>query len=117
MIFSSVFFVWIFLPTVIALYYVSSLIFRNDLENKIKANNVLLLIASLVFYGLGGYRYLFLLLAVLLINYFGARVAGKGIRTAMIITVMADIGLLSVFKFADTFTDINIELVIIFVKV
>ncbi|MBO4844775.1 MAG: MBOAT family protein [Lachnospiraceae bacterium] len=114
MIFSSVFFVWIFLPTVIALYYVSSLIFRNDPENKIKANNVLLLIASLVFYGLGGYRYLFLLLAVLLINYFGARVAGKGIRTAMIITVMADIGLLSVFKFADTFTEIILPLGISF---
>ena len=85
MIFSSVFFLWIFLPTVIALYYISSLIFKNDPENQIKANNVLLLIASLVFYGLGGYRYLFLLLAVLFINFFGGKIAGKGKRAAMII--------------------------------
>lgn len=114
MIFSSVFFVWIFLPSVIALYYISSLILRNDPENRIKANNVLLLIASFVFYGLGGYRYLFLLLAVLLINYFGGIAAGKGIRTAMIVTVIADIGMLSVFKFADTFTEIILPLGISF---
>ncbi|MBR3635316.1 MAG: MBOAT family protein, partial [Lachnospiraceae bacterium] len=114
MIFSSVFFVWIFLPSVIALYYISSLILRNDPENRIKANNVLLLIASFVFYGLGGYRYLFLLLAVLLINYFGGIAAGKGIRTAMIVTVIADIGMLSVFKLADTFTEIILPLGISF---
>ena len=114
MIFSSVFFLWIFLPTVIALYYISSLMFKNDPENQIKANNVLLLIASLVFYGLGGYRYLFLLLAVLFINFFGGKIAGKGKRAAMIITVIADIGMLSVFKFADTFTEIILPLGISF---
>ena len=77
MVFSSVFFVWIFLPIVLFLYYLSSFVFRNDDEKRIKASNLLLLAASILFYGLGGYRYLFLLLLVLVINFFGGIVIGK----------------------------------------
>ena len=114
MIFSSVFFLWVFLPTVVLLYFTSSLLYRNDPQNRIKANNVLLLLASFVFYGLGGYRYLLLLFAVLIINYAGGLLIDKGIRPALFITIILDIGLLSFFKFADTFTDIILPLGISF---
>ena len=114
MIFSSVFFLWIFLPTVLLLYFLSSLLFRNDPQNRIKANNILLLIASFVFYGLGGYRYLLLLFAVLIINFVGGLLIDKGIKPALFITMILDISLLSFFKFADTFTDIILPLGISF---
>ena len=114
MIFSSVFFLWIFLPTVLLLYFLSSLLFRNDPQNRIKANNILLLIASFVFYGLGGYRYLLLLFAVLIINFVGGLLIDKGIKPALFITIILDISLLSFFKFADTFTDIILPLGISF---
>ena len=114
MIFSSVFFLWIFLPTVLLLYFLSSLLFRNDPQNRIKANNILLLIASFVFYGLGGYRYLLLLFAVLIINFVGGLLIDNGIKPALFITIILDISLLSFFKFADTFTDIILPLGISF---
>lgn len=114
MIFSSVFFLWIFLPTVLLLYFLSSLLFRNDPQNRIKANNILLLIASFVFYGLGGYRYLLLLFAVLIINFVGGLLIDKGIKPALFVTIILDISLLSFFKFADTFTDIILPLGISF---
>ena len=114
MIFSSVFFLWIFLPTVLLLYFLSSLLFRNDPQNRIKANNTLLLIASFVFYGLGGYRYLLLLFAVLIINFVGGLLIDKGIKPALFVTILLDIALLSFFKFADTFTDIILPLGISF---
>ena len=114
MVFSSVFFVWIFLPIVLFLYYLSSFVFRNDDEKRIKASNLLLLAASILFYGLGGYRYLFLLLLVLVINFFGGIVIGKGFRIVLIPTVALDIAILSFFKFSDTFTDIVLPLGISF---
>ena len=114
MVFSSVFFVWIFLPIVLFLYYLSSFVFRNDDEKRIKASNLLLLAASILFYGLGGYRYLFLLLFVLVINFFGGIVIGKGFRIVLIPTVALDIAILSFFKFSDTFTDIVLPLGISF---
>jgi alginate O-acetyltransferase complex protein AlgI len=114
MIFSSVFFLWVFLPAVLILYFLSSLLYRNDPENRIKANNILLLIASFAFYGLGGYRYLLLLFAVLIINYAGGLLIDKGIKPALFVTILLDIGLLSFFKFADTFTDIILPLGISF---
>ncbi|MBP5744987.1 MAG: MBOAT family protein, partial [Lachnospiraceae bacterium] len=114
MIFSSVFFLWIFLPTVLLLYFLSSLLFRNDPQNRIKANNILLLIASFVFYGLGGYRYLLLLFAVHIINFVGGLLIDKGIKPALFVTILLDIALLSFFKFADTFTDIILPLGISF---
>ncbi len=114
MVFSSVFFIWIFLPVVLLLYYGSGLLFKNDHEKRIKAGNILLLIASLIFYGLGGYRYLLLLFAVLIINYCGGIAIGRGIRIALVFTAAADVGILLFFKFADTFTDIILPLGISF---
>lgn len=114
MIFSSVFFLWIFLPVLLTLYFGCCRLFRNDPENRIKTTNILLLIASLIFYGLGGYRYLLILIGVLIINYLGGIAVGNGKKSALIITVILDIGLLSFFKAADTLTDIILPLGISF---
>ena len=60
MVFSSMVFLWIFLPVVIVL----SLLTRN-----IKAQNIMLLVASLIFYAWGEPTYIFLLLASVIMNW------------------------------------------------
>lgn len=60
MVFSSMVFLWIFLPVVFLL----SLLIRN-----IKAQNILLLIASLIFYAWGEPTYIILLLASVVMNW------------------------------------------------
>ena len=54
MVFSSVFFIWIFLPIVLLVYYGAYLFCRKNPENQIKADNIILLLASLTLFELGG---------------------------------------------------------------
>ena len=60
MLFSSIVFLFTFLPVVLILYYLLPVRFRN----------VILLLASLVFYAWGEPVYLFLMLLSILFNYF-----------------------------------------------
>ncbi len=60
MLFSSIVFLFTFLPAVVILYYLLPVRFRN----------VILLLASLVFYAWGEPVYLFLMLLSILFNYF-----------------------------------------------
>lgn len=59
MVFSSIIFLCIFLPIMLIGYYVLPK----------KAKNIWLLIGSLVFYAWGGVKYIFFLLASVVINY------------------------------------------------
>ena len=61
MLFSSMTFIFIFLPIVIALYF----IFK-------KFRNLILLLASILFYAWGEPKYVVILLLTVLIDYFGA---------------------------------------------
>lgn len=63
MLFSSTVFLWLFLPTVVVLYYVS----HRFLETI--WSNVLLLIASLFFYAWGEPIYVLLMLFSIALNY------------------------------------------------
>ena len=71
MVFSSVIFLNIFFPIVLVIYYTVSRLTDRDATRTRRAKNITLLLASIAFYGAGGYKYLLLLGAVLLINYFG----------------------------------------------
>ena len=107
MIFSSVLFNWIFLPVTLGMYYLVAVQPWRKEETAQRAKNLVLLIASLVFYGLGGYRYLLILSAVLVINYAAgiliARLKGKAPGIVMLFSVVADIGILFVFKYLNIF--------------
>lgn len=59
MVFSSLIFTFLFLPVVIFLYYIA-----ND-----KYKNIILLIASLIFYAYGEHRAILLMLISILVNY------------------------------------------------
>lgn len=67
MLFSSMIFLWVFLPMILILYFF--------IDNKYR--NGLLLIASLIFYAWGEPRYILLMISSILINYFFALMINK----------------------------------------
>ena len=93
MVFSSLVFLWLFLPIVLILYYVAKPVYRN----------VLLLVASLFFYAWGEPIYLSVMVISILINYVcGQLVAPVGKdknKTALVIGVIINLSFLGVFKY------------------
>lgn len=92
MLFSSVTFLFIFLPIVVGIYYL--------LPSKV--HNAFLLITSIIFYAWGEPRYLPIIFIIILINYFGALLIARYEQKAkfwMILTVVANIGTLVYFKY------------------
>ena len=98
MIFSSNVFLFLYLPVVLVLYYISSRRFRN----------AVLLFWSLIFYGWGEPVYLLLMVATILINYlFGiwiqhCRASSKPAADKMVLAaaVTANLLILGFFKYA-----------------
>ena len=104
MLFSSIPFLYYFLPCVLILYHIVPKRFRNGA----------LLLASLVFYGWGEPKYVFLMIGVILLNYaagillgkFGQTKAGKTVLwTALVICI----GTLAFFKFSNIAWPIGIS--------
>lgn len=99
MLFPSQEFLFVFLPAVLAVYY---LFLRNTAE----AKNFFLLLASLFFYAWGEPDSLFLLLAVILLNWlFGVaadRFRGnrKALRTVLAVMALTDLGILGWYKYS-----------------
>lgn len=95
MLFSSLVFVWYFLPAVFLLYHL--------LPWK-KGKNLVLLLASLFFYAWGEPKLILLMLASICINFlFGLaldRAEGKGERRILLLfCLLVDLGLLGYFKY------------------
>ena len=89
MVFSSVVFLFYFLPAFFLLYYL------------LPWKNTVLLLASLLFYAWGEPRYLPLLLFVIVLNYgFGLIVGeGRSKRALLAIGLVANLGVLAYFKY------------------
>ena len=98
-VFSSVTFLFVFLPLLLAAYYL--------LPVKARAwRNGVLLGFSLFFYGYGGPRFLLLMLLSIAVNYVGALWAAPGRRHAkavMVLTTAVNLALLGWFKYAGFF--------------
>ena len=96
MVFSSNIFLFVYLPIVLAVYYLVPGKYRN----------AVLFVVSLVFYGWGEPVYLLLMAAVILLNYAcGARIAalkrqGRPARRALALSVVLNLGILTYFKYA-----------------
>lgn len=94
MVFSSLEFLCIFLPAVFLLY--------TAIPN-LKARNLLLIIASLIFYAYGEIVYVFLMIFSSILNYACARwVAAKPdkmSKPALVTAVVVNLGILGVFKY------------------
>ena len=100
MVFSSIPFLFYFLPAVLILYFL--------VPRKLK--NAVLLLSSLVFYGWGEPKYLILMVFSILLFFFCGLAIGKcqshGAKKAwLIISVVISLTLLGIFKYADFFID------------
>ena len=101
MVFSSTVFICIFLPVVLGGYYILPQRWRN----------LFLLIASLVFYAWGEPKYVLLMVFSIAVNYVfgllmaGAHTSGRSKKLLLTLSVMIDLGLLGVFKYADFVVD------------
>lgn len=105
MVFSSTVFLFLFLPVVLALYY-------NPFIKKRGYRNVVLLLASLVFYGWGEPVFLFLMLLSIVLNWaFGLAIDKRdthaGRKFWLVISVIFNVGLMFIFKYL-TFVTKNI---------
>ena len=92
MLFSTMTFVFMFLPVVLLLYLVS----KKELHNPI------LLIASIIFYAWGEPRYLAIMLLTIIINWAGAIAVDrfkKFAKFTLAATILADLGFLIYFKY------------------
>lgn len=96
MVFNSLTFLCIFLPVVLALYY---------LLPTLRIRNILLIAVSLLFYAYGEPVYVLLMIASIIINYIFGRLLGtenkKRRQWILAIAVVINIGLLVVFKYLD----------------
>lgn len=101
MVFSSLTFLYIFLPLCLVAYF---------LTGKIKVRNFILLLFSLVFYAWGEPKYIFLMLAVTAVDYTAGLLIEKfrgtvKAKASLILAVVLTLSVLGVFKYADFFAD------------
>lgn len=104
MVFSSTIFLCVYLPLVLLGYYICPK----------KGRNLFLLIVSLVFYAWGEPKYVFLMIFSILVNYIFGRLMDKNrenkkrLKLMLVLSVVIDLGLLSVFKYTDfIITNVN----------
>ena len=119
MLFSSIPFLYYFLPAVIICYFLISklvgLAFKSQGEEKsyrasIFTKNLILLLFSLLFYGWGEPVYVFLMIGSILMFWLCGLAIGKATtkrwkRIWLIVSVVLSLSALGVFKYADFFID------------
>ena len=105
MLFSSMVFIWVFLPIVIIGYYIIDHLPFADPDSRMSVKNYFLLGASLFFYAWGGIYYLLIMISSIVVNFFGGKYISlfwddeKKKKKILIITIIIDLGLLFVFKY------------------
>lgn len=103
MLFSSITFLFTFLPCVILIYYISPKSIRN----------FILMLFSMIFYAWGEPKYIFVMLASIIVgygmglltDYYKKKDRDKTARLAMIISVLVNLGILFFFKYIGFFTE------------
>ena len=98
MLFSSIPFLYYFLPMVLAVYFLAPR----------KTKNTVLLVSSLIFYGWGEPKLLFLMVFTIVLFYFcglaiGARPSARWKKAWLLVSVVISLALLGIFKYADFF--------------
>ena len=99
MLFSSMIFLWLFLPLVFCSYYLIDKRFKN----------ILLLISSIIFYAWGGVSYSLIMLSSIIINYIFALLIDKAIeynnlknkKIYLALCIMINLSILGYFKYTN----------------
>lgn len=100
MLFSSMTFVFVFMPLVMSIYLLS----------KKEIRNYVLLAASIIFYAWGEPRYLAIMIMTIFVTYAGARLIDRYVETAgrkwaLALTILVDLGFLIYFKYFNFIVD------------
>lgn len=106
MVFSDLFFLFVFLPAFMLMYMIACWIDRKITDATVVRNAVLVMF-SLLFYAWGEPVYIFLMLFSSIINYFcGLCIAGadKHRKAALVMGLTANLSLLGVFKYLGFFS-------------
>ena len=112
MVFSSLMFMFVFLPLVLLVYYLLPKKFRN----------LFLLAADLFFYGWGEPVLVFLMVFSIVINYIAGLLIDKQKdnqrrkKTILIISVIIDLGMLAFFKYAGFISE-NLQIILPFLNI
>lgn len=98
MVFSSITFLYYFLPVVIGIYFITPKKFKN----------LVLLIASLIFYGWGESKYIIFMGISILVNYILGLLIEKDINSNkgklwLVLSIVFSLGMLGYFKYMDFF--------------
>ena len=99
MVFSSLYFLFLYLPIVLLVYYITPLKWRN----------LWLLVVNLVFYGWGEPKYILLMIFTIVLDYFCGLIVArrklqgddKGARTAVAVALVLNLAILFFFKYWD----------------
>ena len=100
MLFSSMTFLFVFMPVVMSIYLLS----KKDIRNYV------LLAASIIFYAWGEPRYLAIMIMTIVVTYVGARIVDRCLddkkrKWAMAATILVDLGFLIYFKYFNFIVD------------
>ena len=114
MVFSDLFFLFVFIPAFALCYllaaWVDISLLSSEAERSLRARNLSLVIFSLIFYAWGEPVYVWLMLVSVLINYLMGRAidnqTGPTRRVALIGGLFADLVILGIFKYAGFFAQL-----------
>lgn len=99
MLFSSITFIYYFLPITLILYFYVPVGYG---ERSLRRKNSLLLVASFLFYAMGEPKYVFLMMGSVLSGYIGGRILGRFPKKWVVVCfVTLQVSLLGVFKYTD----------------
>lgn len=105
MLFSSITFIFVFLPILLALCFLT----------KQKYHNIILLLASILFYAFGEPKYVLIMLSIILISYIGTLLIDKFRsfkKPLLILTIISNLSFLIYFKYfnfiVENFNSLNI---------
>ena len=119
MVFSDLFFLFVFIPAFALCYLLATFIDKKYLSNSVKqvntCKNWTLVIYSLIFYAWGEPVYVFLMLFSVFVNFLVGRFIDsqqdeKKRKTALVIGLVANISIIAIFKYLGFLTQILIDL-------
>ena len=101
MLFSSITFLYVFLPAVLLLYFIAPR----------KIRNLILLLTSLIFYGWGEPKYIIVMVVSIIVGYIFGRLTGsfkkkskdKTAKLCVVLSTIVNLGILIFFKYTDFF--------------
>jgi alginate O-acetyltransferase complex protein AlgI len=103
MVFSDLFFLFVFLPVFALCYLLATWIDRKKAIPSFSWRNSMLVLFSLIFYAWGEPVYVLLMLASVVVNYFvGRGIAQKG-RPFLVLGLVFNLGVLATFKYLSFF--------------